>query len=92
LADHPELYEQLSHSVAVRHLRFQQALTDDPPHPHEVHSIAAQIVDRMRALFHTVGGDRIALIDAKQEMPAPTLVEPAARAVRSPAVRRASRR
>jgi len=82
LADHPELFEQLSHNVAVRHLRFQQGLAsfDDPHQPHEVHSIAAQIVDRMRALFHTAGHDRVALVDAEPAVPEPAV---------APAVRRA---
>src|SRR5947207_4178385 len=88
LADHPELYEQLSHNVAVRHLRFQQGLAsfDDPQQSHEVHSIAAQIVDRMRALFHTAGHDRVALVDGEPAVP-----EPAA-PPRSPAARAAMRR
>ena len=64
LADHPELYEQISHNVALRHLRFQQSLAaaNERHNPEEVHSIAAQIVGRMRELFHTIGGD-IALRD-----------------------------
>ena len=88
LADHPELYEQLSHSVAVRHLRFQEGMASagDPHHPHEVHSIAAQIVDRMRALFHTPGRDHVALVEAE---PAP---EPAAPPLRARPVRRAAHR
>jgi small-conductance mechanosensitive channel/CRP-like cAMP-binding protein len=94
LADHPELYEQISHSVAVRHLRFQQALASSrgPHQPHEVHSIAEQIVDRMRALFHTVGRD-LALVNAEPPAIAePAIAEPVARPARSPAVRRAARR
>jgi small-conductance mechanosensitive channel/CRP-like cAMP-binding protein len=79
LADHPELYEQLSHNVAVRHLRFQQGLAsaDGAHHPHEVHSIAAQIVDRMRALFHPAGHDRVAMIEPAPAAPDPALPEPA---------------
>lgn len=89
LADHPELYEQISHNVALRHLRFRQALAaaDHRHEPHEVHSIAAQIVDRMRALFHTGGRDRVALVDAEPDVP-----EPDAPPLRAPAVRRAARR
>jgi small-conductance mechanosensitive channel/CRP-like cAMP-binding protein len=70
LADHPELYEQISHSVALSHLRFEQSLApgEDPHHPHEVHSIAAQIVDRMREFFHTLGRERAALVDTEAQV------------------------
>lgn len=96
LAEHPELYEQLSHNVALRHLRFQQGLaaSADPHHPHEVHSIAAQIVDRMRALFHTAAHDRVAPVDNPPAVPEPALTEPVAAAPVVPppaAARRASR-
>lgn len=65
LADHPELYEQISHNVALRHLRFQQsrASADEQHDPHEVHSIAAQILERMRELFHPNGRESPALAE-----------------------------
>jgi small-conductance mechanosensitive channel/CRP-like cAMP-binding protein len=62
LADHPELYGQISHSVALRHLRFDQSLSaaaDELSQPLEVHGIAAQIVDRMRDFFHTLGRNQV---------------------------------
>jgi small-conductance mechanosensitive channel/CRP-like cAMP-binding protein len=88
LADHPELYEQISHNVALRHLRFQQGLAsaDGAHQPHEVHSIAAQIVDRMRALFHTPGRDPVVLIE-----PEPALLPDPAMPPLRPLVRQASR-
>ena len=65
-ADHPELYEQISHNVALRHLRFHQssaATGEGGNGVHEVHSIAAQIVEKMRGLFHTMGRDHVALTE-----------------------------
>ena len=73
LADHPELYEQISHNVALRHLRFYQsrAATGEQHGAQEVHSIAAQIVEKMRELFHTIGHDHVGLVE-----PAPAAVHP----------------
>jgi CRP-like cAMP-binding protein len=75
LADHPELYEQISHNVALRHLRFRQesaAAGGGGNGAHEVHSIAAQIVEKMRGLFHTMGREPIASAEPEPAALAPT--------------------
>ena len=82
LLEHPELYEQISHNVALRHLRFNQsrAATSEGGHgEHEVHSIAAQIVEKMRELFHTRGRDHAALIAAEPAAVEATAALPPAR-------------
>jgi small-conductance mechanosensitive channel/CRP-like cAMP-binding protein len=64
--EHPELYEQISQNVALRHLRFTQSLAAagaGGDGAHEVHSIAAQIVEKMRGLFHAKGPDHAALVE-----------------------------
>jgi small-conductance mechanosensitive channel/CRP-like cAMP-binding protein len=80
LAEHPELYEQISHNVALRHLRFHQSLAaTGEDGAHEVHSIAAQIVDKMRSLFHTMGRDHVASAEPEPAALGPTLSIPPAR-------------
>src|SRR5262249_17918949 len=70
LADHPGLYEQISHNVALRHLRFYQSLAatgEGGDGVHEVHPIAVKIVEKMRELFHTIGRERVDLIEPEPE-------------------------
>src|SRR3954454_4754351 len=66
-ADYPELYERISHNVALRHLQ-SRAATGERHDAQEVHSIAAQIVEKMRGLFHTIGRDHVVL--AEPDFPA----------------------
>ncbi len=85
LADHPGLDEQISHNVALRHLRFYQSggATGDEHAGHEVHSIAAQIVEKMRGLFHTIGRDHVELVEPEPAAVGPTLPIPPARLTRN---------
>ena len=86
LADHPELYGQISHNVALRHLRFTQSLAatgEGEDGAHEVHSIAAQIVEKMRDLFHTIGREHVALVEPEPAAVVPTPAIPPARLARN---------
>jgi small-conductance mechanosensitive channel/CRP-like cAMP-binding protein len=69
LAELPELYEHISHQVALRHMRNERALmtTGDQHAGPEVHSITAQILDGMRTFFHSLGGNRTEAPDASGE-------------------------
>jgi small-conductance mechanosensitive channel/CRP-like cAMP-binding protein len=82
LADHPELYEQISHNVALRHLQ-SRAATGERHGAHEVHSIAAQIVEKMRELFHTIGHDHVALVEPEPAAVGPTPPIPPAQPTRN---------
>jgi CRP-like cAMP-binding protein len=91
-ADHPELYEQISHNVALRHLRFHQNLAaagEGGNGVHEVHSIAAQIVEKMRGLFHTMGRDQVALVQPEPAALSGNPPSPSARPARNRARRAA---
>ena len=62
LATHAELYEHISHLVALRHLRNSEALAaNGEHHPAHVHNMAAHVLERMRSFFHSLGhhGDEL---------------------------------
>jgi len=74
-AGHPELYERISHNVALRHLQ-SRAATGERHDVQEVHSIAAQIIEKMRELFHTTGRDHVVEPDPPAAGPAPPIPPP----------------
>src|SRR3954453_23304255 len=77
-----ELYERISHNVALRHLQ-SRAATGERHDAQEVHSIAAQIVEKMRGLFHTIGRDHAVLAEPDPLAPDLTLPIPPARPTRN---------